>query len=182
MSVMETERLPGRWTVEMRNELPDDGRRYEVIDGVLYVNAAPRPRHQIVQLMLAARLLSAAPQGLWVLTAPTDVVLSPDDVVQPDVLVAPKRVFGELNLPTGPMLAAEVASPSTYLHDLNTKKDRYERAGVPSYWIVDPNRLTLTVFELVDGRYELVAEVGSDESWTAERPFPVTIAPGELVY
>lgn len=82
----------------------------------------------------------------------------------------------------GPLLVAEVLSPSTTLVDLHTKKAVYERLGVASYWIIDPREPKLTVFELDDtGRYELLAEVKNDDAFDAVRPFPVRIVPAELL-
>src|SRR5260370_40094500 len=79
-----------------------------------------------------------------------------------------------------PLLAVEIRSPSTALVDLNRKKAAYERFGVPTYWIVnpDPPEPELTVFELRDGRYALVAKASGP--FTAEHPFPVTIDPAGL--
>lgn len=114
--------------------------------------------------------------------APLDVVLADDTVVDPDVLVAPADAFGELNLLSPPLLAVEVLSPSTRRVDLDVKKERYERAGIVSYWVVDTGTLELTVHELASGRYVEVARVAADESWTAALPFPVTITPCELRY
>jgi Uma2 family endonuclease len=179
---METEQVPGPWTVAERDELPDDGKRYEVVDGVLLVNAAPRPGHQGVLLQLAARLLAAAPAHLKVHVAPLDVVLADDTVVEPDVLVARADDFTELNLPAPPLLAVEVLSPSTRRVDRVLKKERYERAGIASYWLVDPESLELTVHELREGRYVEVARVDADRTWTASAPFPVTITPRDLRY
>jgi len=180
MTVMETLQVQGPWTPADRENLPDDGHRYEIIDGVLLVNAAPAPRHQRVQLLLAALLLDAAPEGLWVLPAPTDIFLAEDTVVQPDILVAAESDFDAAGLPGAPLLAVEVLSPSTQVVDRNLKKNRYARAGVPSYWLVDPQAMSVTAFELVNGRYARVAEVSRGDSWTAERPFRVTIAPSLL--
>jgi len=166
----------------MRDELPDDGKRYEVVDGVLLVNAAPRPGHQGVLLSLAILLRAEAPAHLKVHVAPLDVVLADDTVVEPDVLVAHTDAFTELNLPAPPLLAVEVLSPSTRRVDLVLKKERYERAGIASYWLVDPETLELTVHELREGRYVLIAVVGPDDTWTATAPFPVAITPRELRY
>lgn len=182
MDVMETLRLSGPWTVADVAGLPDDGNRYELIDGVLLVSAAPRPAHQGVQLKLAVVLMDAAPPQLRVLTAPTDVVLAGDTVVQPDILVAARDAFTDENLPTAPLLAVEVLSPSNSVVDLNLKKALYERSGVASYWIIDPDTLHLTAFELRDGRYGEVASVTADQTWTATAPFAVAITPGELRY
>ncbi|MFT4299936.1 MAG: Uma2 family endonuclease [Aeromicrobium sp.] len=179
---METLQVEGPWTVAQRDALPDDGRRYEVVDGVLLVSPAPRPAHQGVVALLWHLLHDAAPSGLRVYFAPLDVVLAGDTVVEPDVLVAPREAFTDLNLPSAPLLAVEVLSPGTRMIDLNLKKQRYERAGIPSYWVIDPDTLVLTVFERRDGTYAGVAEVGPGQSWTAERPFPVTITPEDLRY
>jgi Uma2 family endonuclease len=80
-----------------------------------------------------------------------------------------------------PLLVIEIRSPSTALIDLNRKKAAYERFGVPSYWIVnpDPPEPELTVFELRDGRYAPAAKTPGP--FTADHPFTVTIAPGRLV-
>jgi Uma2 family endonuclease len=79
-----------------------------------------------------------------------------------------------------PLLVVEIRSPSTALVDLNRKKAAYERFGVPSYWIVnpEPSQPELTIFELRDGRYALVAE--TTEPFAAGRPFTVSIVPARL--
>jgi Uma2 family endonuclease len=79
-----------------------------------------------------------------------------------------------------PLLVVEVRSPSTALIDLNRKKSTYEKFGVPSYWIVDPDpeRPELTVFELRDGHYAVEAK--TTQTITLERPFPVTIGLASL--
>ncbi|WP_344202333.1 Uma2 family endonuclease [Aeromicrobium alkaliterrae] len=182
METVETLRVPGPWTVAQRDELPDDGKRYEVIDGVLLVNAAPRPAHQGVLVSLAILLRTAAPEHLKVHVAPLDVVLADDTVVEPDVLVARAADFSDLNLPGPPLLAVEVLSPSTRSVDLVLKKERYERAGIAGYWLVDPAELVLTVHELRDGQYVEVARVTADETWSTQVPFPVTITPRDLRY
>lgn len=73
MSLMETLRVPGRWTVGDLDGLPDDGHRYEIIDGMLLVNAAPVPDHQEVSLRLWRLLDDAAPTEFRVLAAPLNV-------------------------------------------------------------------------------------------------------------
>lgn len=181
MSAMSTELIPGPWTYADLESLPDDGKRYEIIDGVLLVNAAPAPRHQQVLTRLLVILDTAAPPELLVLPAPVDVVLTDDSVVEPDIVVAPRSSYAEKNLPAPPVLAVEVLSPSTRLVDLDLKKERYERAGIPSYWVVDPTTLVLTAFELVDSSYDEVAVVAPGGTWTARRPFEVTVEPRSLL-
>lgn len=80
-----------------------------------------------------------------------------------------------------PLLAVEILSPSTRLLDLNLKCARCERAGIASYWIVDPVEARLVVFELRDGQDAEIADVDAHGEWTAVLPFEVTIRPGALV-
>lgn len=182
MGVMvETELIPGGWTYADLERLPDDGHRYEIIDGILLVNASPIPDHQEVQFRLWRLLDDAAPGELRVLGAPLDIVLADDTVVEPDVLVARRADFTDKNLPAVPLLVVEVLSPSTQVIDRNMKLERYQRAGTPSYWMIDPRSLRLVARELVDGAYVVVADVAGSESWSAERPFPVTVTPRDLL-
>ncbi|MDQ3150692.1 MAG: Uma2 family endonuclease [Actinomycetota bacterium] len=141
------------FTVHDLDGMPDDGRRYELIDGELLVIAAPF----VVQIDLS-------------------------NEVQPDVLVARFDELTDKNLPAAPVLAVEVLSPSGRLIDLNLKRAAYERMGTPSYWILDPEVPDLLVLELnADGRYEEMARVVGDETFEARRPFEVRVVPTELL-
>ncbi len=171
----------GPMTVADLADLPDDGRRFELIDGMLFVSPSPNVRHQGVVLRLGARLLEACPDGFSALVAPLDVRLDAVTNLQPDLLVARTEDFTEQDLPVAPLLAVEVLSPSTRLYDLNTKRVRYEAAGCASYWVVDPDQPSLVAWELVDGRYVEVARVTGSESWAASAPYPVMITPADLV-
>lgn len=165
------------------DSMPDDGHRYELIDGCLVVTPAPTPRHQIVVAALLVALRDACPPHLLVLTAPLDVVLADDTVVQPDVLVARRDDFTERDLPVAPLLAVEVLSPSTRRLDVSLKRARYEAAACPSYWVIDPDpdRPSLSAWDLQEGRYVDAAHVEGDEEYAAERPYPVTIRPRGLL-
>lgn len=162
-------------------DLPDDGWRYELLDGTLIVSAAPSVAHQRAALHLTLLLNAACPPDLWVMFAPSAVALAEDTELQPDLLVAPRAQFTTKELPGAPLLAVEILSPSTRLVDRNLKKARFEQAGCPSFWIVDPLEPRLIAWELVDGAYAEVADVSGDESWTAAVPYAVTITPSALV-
>jgi len=162
-------------------DLPDDGHRYELIDGMLLVSPAPRIPHQLVVGRLHLLLSTTCPPDLYVLMAPTAVALAEDTEVQPDLLVAPRSQFTETELAGPPLLAVEVLSASTRRVDLLLKRDRYEAAGVPSYWLVDPDELTITVLELEDGGYVEVAVVQGSEPQALLRPFPLSIAGDDLL-
>ncbi|CAN5249825.1 hypothetical protein BH20ACT5_BH20ACT5_12800 [soil metagenome] len=101
--------------------------------------------------------------------------------LQPDVLVARDADFTDKDLPTAPLLAVEVLSPSTRLIDQNLKRAAYERMGTPSFWLLDPTVPDLTVLELDKGRYRQVAYVIGDEPFEASQPFPVRVVPAELL-
>lgn len=161
--------------------LPDDGHRYELVDGTLIVTPAPSWRHQRAVVRLVTALVGAAPAELEVLTAPFDVHLADDTVLQPDVLVCRQTDLTERNLPVTPLLAVEVLSPSTRLVDLNLKRARYEAAGCPSYWVVDPDAPSITAWELSDGIYvEVASSVGVDV-FTSADPCPITVVPRDLI-
>lgn len=148
----------GAWTYGDYLRLPDDGNRYEVIRGVLYVTAAPVPRHQlaVVKLVRFFDVFVSDNDLGSVLAAPTDVRL-PDaiaDPVQPDVMVFLKGNeprWEASNYEGVPDLIAEVLSPRTRRRDRTTKMDAYRDAGVSEYWLVDPNARTVEVYVLRPG-------------------------------
>jgi Uma2 family endonuclease len=168
-------------TVEDLDLMPDDGHRYELIDGTLVVTPAPSDPHQASVGELYVLLRAACPSDLRVRLAPYDVTLAADTLVQPDVLVATKAAITHRGLPAAPVLAVEVLSPSTALIDLNLKRARYEQAGVASYWAFDPVGLRLRAWDLAGGEYVEVADVSGEDSWTSELPYAVTVIPSQLV-
>lgn len=170
------------FTVDDLEAMPDDGNRYELIDGMLIVSPAPGLKHQTVVGKLYAALDAACPQDMHTIVAPFAVRSSQTTELQPDVLVGRFEDFTDRNLPVAPALAVEVFSPSTMLNDLNNKKAAYQRLGVASYWVIDPKEPRLTAFELDDsGIYQTVAKVGGTDVFEARRPFPVRIVPIELL-
>ena len=161
--------------------IPDDGHRYELIDGALVVTPAPSHRHQRIAGRLFMRLETDCPEDLEVLFAPFDVALADDTVVQPDLLVARRSDFTDRDLPAAPLLAVEILSPSTRRIDLTLKRARYEAAGCPAYWAVDPDGPSLTAWELRSGSYVEVAHVIGDEEYDATAPYEVTVSPARLL-
>lgn len=138
------------WTVAQRDRLPDDGNRYEVVGGELFVTPMPSWRHQIIADELCDLLKPYVRRhqlgSAFVLE--TDVIGSDKDVVVPDVVVYP---FTRENLPERaidaprPILVAEIRSPATWRRDVGPKRDLYIALGVPEYWIVDPDERAVTV-------------------------------------
>src|SRR6266498_1255191 len=170
------------FTVDDLEGMPDDGNRYELIDGTLIVSPAPGRRHQTVVGELFVALRAACPHDMQALVAPFGVRPSLITELQPDVLVGRDEDFTEKILPAAPLLAVEVFSPSSRLNDLNTKKAAYQRFGVQSYWVIDPEEPKLIAWELDDmGVYCKVAEVEGNDAFEVTLPFPVRIVPAELL-
>jgi Uma2 family endonuclease len=159
-------------TYEDYAEIPNDGRRYEIIDGELYVNPAPATKHQAAVGNTYALLwmyMRAHHTGR-VFVAPYDVILSDHDVVQPDVLwIAAEHssLVANRGLEGAPDLAVEVLSPSSVKLDEKIKHTRYAFFGVPEYWIVDPEREHVRVFRLRDRELQLVAELSGNDTITS---------------
>jgi Uma2 family endonuclease len=171
----------GPFTVRDLEGMPDDGRRYELIDGVLFVSPAPGLRRQTIAYELYGVLSRARPPQFGLAGAPFAVHQGDVTELQPDIVVGRIQDFTEKDLPALPVLVVEVLSPSTALNDLNTKKAAYQRLGVPSYWVIGPQRMRLTVFELRDGGYLETVSVTGSEAYQAEKPFPVRIVPVDLL-
>jgi len=163
------------------DRMPDDGHRYELVDGTLIVTPAPSPRHQAASAALFLLLAANCPAELRVLYAPLDVAIDELTVLQPDLLVARKSDFTARDLPMAPLLAVEILSPSTRRVDLHLKRARFEAAGCPSYWVVDPDEPSVTVWQLQGGEYVEVAHVVGTEQVDLDAPYPLTICPADLV-
>ncbi len=148
----------GDWTYEQYAAL-DDGQRYEVVDGVLYMTPAPSIAHQKAVARFVYYLMSYAEfSGLGdVLVAPCDVELAPNVIVQPDALVVLKNHrerITKTHIVGAPDVVVEVSSPGTATYDRRSKYDLYARAGVQEYWLVDPVAQVVEVLSLEDGEYQ----------------------------
>lgn len=159
----------GEWTYEDYARLPDDGNRYEVIEGNVHMRPAPRTRHQRVSFELAVALhLFTKEQELGAIyEAPIDVVLpelaSP---VQPDILYIPTAqldIVKEKLIEGAPALIVEVLSPGNPDHDRRTKFHLYARAGVQEYWIVDADSCLVEVFSLRGNAYVPYGRYGPED-------------------
>jgi Uma2 family endonuclease len=148
----------GSWTYDDYAALPGDGRRYEIVNGVLVMAPAPNRAHQDAVLRIAHYLLMHVEfAGLGkVMIAPFDVQLSSEDVFQPDVFVvlnAHLERVQEKKFMGVPDLVVEVASPSTAVYDRLTKFEKYAQAGIPEYWLANANARTIQVLVLERGEY-----------------------------
>ena len=166
----------GRWSVADYEQLPDDGPRYEIMQGDLRMSPAPAIGHQFSNGLIHYYLMQHVQFGNLgrVLAAPTDVELAFDTIVQPDVLVVlndgkaqitDRRVIGP------PDLIVEITSPSTASYDRREKRDAYAAAGVREYWIADPASRTIELLILDAGAYRPIAV------YTASAIIPSSVIP-----
>ena len=158
--------------------------RYELVDGSLLVSTSRDRIHQVCVANLGILLDGARPNELELLMMPFPFAPRPGFVLQPDLQVLDPNRSEDNRTIAAPLLVVEVMSPATRMRDRVLKRAVYAEHGVPSYWIMDvtdPARPSLLVLELVDGDYEVVADVHGEGTATLERPFPVTVVPARLV-
>jgi len=146
---------------------PEDGRRYELYDGEVFVVPAPLPRHQVVRHLIADMLRDfAGEHGGFAVGSPIDIVFSDYDVLQPDVVffTAARAHLVDLDrvIRDPPDLCVEVISPSTQDRDRGRKMQMFARFGVPEYWIVDPRLRRVEVYRLDREAYALLADVAGE--------------------
>jgi len=155
--------------------LPDDGRRHELIDGELIVTPAPVTRHQRIarRLLVAIDLHLQATRTGEVFIAPLDVILSAYDVVQPDLLFVSneRRAIVQDWVRGAPDLVVEILSPASRRADEVTKRHLYGRFDVREYWIVDPEVDAIKVYRrAADGTFPRVAELAAADGDALQTP------------
>jgi len=143
----------GRWTFAEWVGLRDDGTRYEIIDGVIYMTTAPSTFHQWIALQLVRRVaIPAEDQGLaYSFFAPVGVLMPGCDPVQPDfvvILSSKVAIIRDRRVRGVPDLLVEILSRGNAPYDGEVKLAAYARAGVPEYAIVDPRARTLSHYHL----------------------------------
>ena len=150
-----------RYTIDDLEHFPDDGNRYELLDGVLLVTPSPGFPHQRIATQLAALLYNYAQAGGHALVvAPGAVVLPPGTQLEPDILVVPPHVPVDATweMISEHWLAVEVLSRSTRVRDRDLKRDEYLKLNVQEVWLVDPCTNTVDVTREV-GKIETVSDV-----------------------
>ncbi len=152
---------------------PDDGQRHELIDGEHYVTPSPNLSHQKLSGRLhlsLAEYLRAHPLVGEVYYAPLDVVLSHWDIVEPDLLFVAadqQNILTEKNVVGAPALVVEILSPSTRSRDQQLKQRLFEKSSVREYWMIDPERNTVTVDRLDENAtFVRVGVLATDQALT----------------
>lgn len=148
-------------------KLPDDGTRYEIIEGELIMTPAPSVIHQRIlrNLIRAFDDFVEKNQLGEVLFSPVDVVLSETNVVEPDVLFISTQnssIIGEKNISGAPDLLIEIISPSSGYYDMIEKKELYQEFGVREYWIVDPKKKWVEIYKNQNGKFELLQRLDKE--------------------
>ena len=174
-----------RLTYEQYRALPEDGNRYEVVQGELLMTAAPRIDHQRVSANLQFILESYIRANNWgkLFDAPVEVYLGEEDIVQPDLVCVSReheQIIAEKNITGAPDLIVEILSPSTARYDRVLKANMYARHRVPHYWVVDAEARTLEAFEWDNGHYRLIAAHAEDEKFQPSLFPNLTISLTEL--
>lgn len=167
----------GSWTYDDYAALPDDGHRYEIVNGVLVMTPPPTPGHQSISIRISYYLFAHVElAGLGrVFAAPIGVELAPENMFEPDVVVilnAHVDIIAEKRIVGVPDLVVEVASPSTAAFDRLTKHDVYARSGVEEYWIVKPTSRTVEVLVLENAKYRSLGV------FNGQAPLPSRVIPG----
>lgn len=151
-----------KFTYEDYINLPEsEERRYELIAGEIYMVPSPVPKHQDIVgklYMIFSSFVQAHGLGR-VFVSPLDVVLSKEDVLQPDILFISKdreSIIAERNIQGAPDLVVEVLSPGTADRDRTLKRTRYLKFGVREYWIVDPQSKSIEVLKAGQSDFETV--------------------------
>jgi Uma2 family endonuclease len=161
-----------RLTYEDYCLLPNDGKRYEIIDGELFVTPSPFRLHQHVVTNLMYYLVDFVKKADlgWVYAAPFDVVFSHTSVVEPDILYVSKdraEVLTEENVRGAPDLIVEVLSPGTREADRTFKLKLYARYAVQEYWIIDPEGPSAEIYRWRKNGLDLATQLRANESLTS---------------
>ena len=176
---------PVKLTYKDYVSLPDDGLRYEILDGELAVTPSPRTKHQLVSanlvVALATWVRSKKLGRIW--HAPLDLILADTTIVVPDIIYVSKKrgaIVSERGLEAAPDLVIEILSRSTAQRDRGIKMQLYARYDVPRYWIVDASRHTLEIYALRDRDYERLAKYRDDDVVRTDVPAGFEIPLPEL--
>ncbi|MGE3273250.1 MAG: Uma2 family endonuclease [Chloroflexota bacterium] len=149
-------------------DAPDNGKKYEVINGELYVSPSPAWKHQFQLNRLNKRVIVWVDDHNlgYVVTAPTGVVLDDENGLEPDLIfISHQRahIISERGVDGAPDLVVEVLSPSTEARDRGLKLRRYAASGVTHYWILDTDGPSIEERVLGDDGYRLVSTSGPGE-------------------
>ncbi|MFC3992260.1 Uma2 family endonuclease [Actinoplanes siamensis] len=163
----------GRWTEPDLHLFPQDGHRYEIVDGSLHVTPPPDGVHEAGVEAVIAALRTAAPPDWWVCDR-LGVGIDISSLV-PDVIVLRPRSSGGIWVdPADVALVVEVEAPETRRYDRLLKPAVYASAGIPAYWLVEPGE-ALSVHTLDGPSYRLARRIEGAERVKLDAPYPIRV-------
>ncbi len=180
MTLTTSGRIGSPFTYGDLEDLPDDGNRYELSFGSLIVTPAPSTRHQALAAAMAAFLHARKLPSQRVLVE-AELVIQDDVVKRPDLQVVHESLVGGQSVVGVPDLVVEIHSPATRVLDLTEKRLVYAQAGVPSYWLIDPDAMALTILELADDDYFERAVLGPGMELAVNLPFGMTVSASSIL-
>ena len=168
----------GLWTEPDLHLFPQDGHRYEIVDGCLHCAPPPPESHESVVRAVVTTLRSAAPPGWWVCDR-LGVAIGASNLVADVAVLRPRSSGAVWSDPRDVALVVEVETAATRRFDRLLKPSLYAEAGIPAYWRIEPGRATplLRAYELSGDAYELVHSIEGAEPVKLDAPYPIRIAP-----
>ncbi len=165
--------------------LPDDGKRYELADGVLeLMSPAPTPKHQVISNQMQTVLTNSCQSEYIMFASPIDLILSPTEVRQPDIVMVHRNRLGIITrrgIEGAPDLVGEILSPHSIKRDKHKKLIAYAKYQIPEYWIVDPANEALEQYVLSSNKYELLEIYERDETVQSDRLPCVSFTMAQIV-
>ncbi|MCR2822251.1 Uma2 family endonuclease [Lederbergia panacisoli] len=166
-------------------QLPDDGKRYELANGVLeLMTPAPTPKHQIISTKMLTILMNSCQQEYIIFASPIDLILSTTEARQPNLVMIHRNNI-EITTKRGiegiPNLVAEILSPHSIKIDRFDKLKVYARYRIPEYWIIDPANEVLEQYVLVNNDYEIFNVFGREDTVQSEQIKCVSFTMAEIM-
>lgn len=171
---------PYTWD-DVQNFPPEDGVRYELLDGVLVMSPGVSKFHWRVTHNLANLLNQAGAGTVEALGPPFDWYINEYRYFEPDLIVIPLSDENIRRFEGVPLLAVEIISEFSRPRDLGFKKTLYAEAGLERYWVIDPDVPDLTVFHLDGARYVEHARVAGSDAYDTDKPLTVRVVPADLL-
>ncbi|TFE26724.1 Uma2 family endonuclease [Cohnella luojiensis] len=166
-------------------QMPDDGCRYELADGVLeLMSPAPTPKHQVISNQMQTLLTNSCQLEYIVFASPIDLILSAKEVRQPDLVMvhrSRKEIITRRGIEGIPDMVAEILSPHSVKRDKQKKLKIYAAYHIPEYWIIDPGNEALEQYVLSENRYELLNIYDREEPVQSNRISCVSFTMGQIV-
>lgn len=166
-------------------ELPEDGNRYELVDGFLeLMTPSATSNHQLVSHQLVYKITQSCEEEYIILHAPIDIIFSNTEVRQPDLLMIHRNrlsIITKRGVEGSPDLVIEILSPSSIKRDRQSKMKTYATYSIPEYWIVDPSNQILEQYVLNEHAYELNEVYAGDETINSEHIQCVAFTMNEIM-